>query len=98
MEFFGIGPLEIVLILVVALIAIGPGKLPQYARSLSRGINAFRKTVSDMTAEVTSGLEDEGAEEKQCPRQKGQEIDSTGRVIENEAGDNPDENREGIRR
>jgi len=90
MEFFGIGPLEIILILVVALIAIGPGKLPQFARNLSKGINAFRKTITDVTAEVTSGLEDEAIEGKQLSVQQNGEIEN------DETRDNPDRNRQGI--
>ena len=87
MEFFGMGPLEIVLILIVALIAIGPGKLPQFARNLSKGIRTFRKAALDLTAEVAKELKDEEIAEKQPSRQKEQEKDNTETVAENEAKD-----------
>jgi TatA/E family protein of Tat protein translocase len=66
MEFFGMGPLEILVILVVALIAFGPGKLPQLARNLGRGMTALRKVTSDLTEEISKEfqeLEKEGKEQ-----------------------------------
>ncbi|MBE0481434.1 MAG: twin-arginine translocase TatA/TatE family subunit [Dehalococcoidia bacterium] len=59
MDFLGMGAMEIVLILIVALIAFGPGKLPQMARNLGKGIRAFRKAAFDLTAEVTREFEEE---------------------------------------
>ena len=88
MEFFGMGPLEIVLILIVALIAIGPGKLPQFARNLNKVISTFRKAALDLTAEVTKELKDEEIAEKQPSRQKELGKDNTEKVAENEAKDN----------
>jgi sec-independent protein translocase protein TatA len=41
-----IGPLEIVMILVVALVVFGPKKLPEVGRSLGRGIREFRGSLS----------------------------------------------------
>ena len=40
---FGIGVPELILILVVGLVVFGPGKLPEVARSLGKGIREFRK-------------------------------------------------------
>ena len=45
---FGMGMPEILVILAVALIVIGPKKLPDLAKSLGRAINEFRKATSDL--------------------------------------------------
>ncbi len=45
---FGIGMPELVLILVIALIVLGPSKLPEIARTLGKGMNEFRKATDDL--------------------------------------------------
>jgi Tat protein translocase TatB subunit len=87
MELFGMGSLEVVLVLIVALMAVGPGKLPQFARNLNKGIRAVRKAASEATAELTKELEDEETEEKQPPGQKAKKNDST-KAAEHDPSDN----------
>lgn len=41
-----IGPLEIVVILIIALIVFGPKRLPELGRSLGKGIREFRGSLS----------------------------------------------------
>jgi sec-independent protein translocase protein TatA len=41
-----IGPLEIVLVLVIALIVLGPKKLPEAGRSIGKGIREFKDSLS----------------------------------------------------
>ena len=41
-----IGPLEIAIVLIIALIVFGPKRLPELGKSLGRGINEFREGVS----------------------------------------------------
>ncbi len=45
---FGIGMQELVLILVVALIILGPKKLPDVAKSLGKALNEFKRATSDI--------------------------------------------------
>ncbi len=45
---FGIGLPELLLILVVALVVIGPQKLPDLAKSLGRGLAEFRRATEDL--------------------------------------------------
>ncbi|MFZ7124838.1 MAG: twin-arginine translocase TatA/TatE family subunit [Desulfobacterales bacterium] len=45
---FGIGMPELFLILAIALIVIGPKKLPDVARSLGRAMNEFRKATREI--------------------------------------------------
>ena len=44
---FGIGITEIIVILIVALLVVGPKKLPELARTLGKGMAEFRKTADD---------------------------------------------------
>ena len=44
----GIGMQEIVIILIVALIIIGPKKLPDLARALGRAMGEFRRAADDL--------------------------------------------------
>jgi sec-independent protein translocase protein TatA len=41
-----IGPMEIILVLIVALIVFGPKKLPELGKSLGKGISEFKGTIS----------------------------------------------------
>jgi sec-independent protein translocase protein TatA len=47
-----IGPLELVIILVIALLVIGPGKLPDVASALGKSIREFRKAATDVQESV----------------------------------------------
>lgn len=41
-----IGPLEIVLVLIIALVVLGPKKLPDVGRSVGRGMREFKDAIS----------------------------------------------------
>ena len=51
-----IGPLELVIVLVIALIVLGPRRLPEVGRSLGRGMREFKGAL-------TSGGDDEDDED-----------------------------------
>jgi sec-independent protein translocase protein TatA len=42
----GIGPLELIVVLAIALIVLGPKRLPDAGRALGRGLREFRDSVS----------------------------------------------------
>jgi sec-independent protein translocase protein TatA len=42
---FNIGPLELIVVLIIALIVFGPKRLPELGRSLGRGIREFRGSI-----------------------------------------------------
>ncbi len=46
MGFINIGPLEIAVILIIALLVLGPAKLPDTARSIGKGMREFRQSLS----------------------------------------------------
>jgi Tat protein translocase TatB subunit len=45
---FGIGLPELIVILAIALIVVGPKKLPELAKALGRGIAEFRRATTDL--------------------------------------------------
>ncbi len=57
MGFLDMGTLEILLILVIALIIWGPGRVPEIARTLGRTLRALRKATYDLTATVAKELD-----------------------------------------
>jgi TatA/E family protein of Tat protein translocase len=56
---FGLGMQELLVILVIALIVVGPQKLPEVAKSLGRGLAEFKRT----TNEIASSMLTEGPAE-----------------------------------
>ena len=54
---FGIGMPELLLILAVALIVLGPKKLPEMARALGRGLAEFRRTTDEVKREVQAAAD-----------------------------------------
>lgn len=51
---FGIGLPELLVILVVALLVLGPKRLPEVARTLGKGLAEFRRATADITDELRS--------------------------------------------
>lgn len=63
---FSLGTTEILVILVVALLVIGPSKLPDVARTLGKGMAEFRRMSSDVkkTVDLETKLSDLDRQEK----------------------------------
>ena len=49
---FGVGPTELLVILVIALLVLGPKRLPELARSLGKAMGEFRRATSDIQTEL----------------------------------------------
>jgi Tat protein translocase TatB subunit len=70
---FGIGAPELLVILVVALIVLGPKRLPEVAKALGKGLAEFRRATSDLTDELRGAqnmIEREAREAERASRQR----------------------------
>lgn len=56
---FGIGSTELIVILIVALIVIGPAKLPEMAKSLGKALGEFRRVSTDVKRTIEMEVEQE---------------------------------------
>ncbi len=71
---FGIQPIHIIIILVVALLLFGPARLPELGRSLGKGLNEFRRGTSEMTQSFTEEVTKAGEGNNASPSQSAQSI------------------------
>ena len=56
---FGIGLPELILIMGIALIVVGPEKLPEMAKSIAKGVLELKKTASSLKESLDEELKDE---------------------------------------
>ncbi len=66
-----VGPLELAIVLVIALVIFGPKRLPELGKSLGRGMREFKDSISgdgrdddddDDPPEIENGVEDHDSE------------------------------------
>jgi len=75
-----IGPLEIVVVLIIALVVFGPKRLPELGRSLGKGIREFRGSLSgendddderpEQPAEIEAGKGEQATAPKETAAQE----------------------------
>ena len=82
---FGIGMPEMILILAIALIVIGPKKLPDLAKSLGKAMGEFKKATSDLkeSMQIDTELKDVKTAFTEINRKDNQEPP----VVADEAGE-----------
>ena len=67
MDFLGIGGWEVLLILVVAVIVLGPGRIAEVGRTMGKIVRTLKKASFDLSAQVSRELEEQ--EKKPPPPQ-----------------------------
>lgn len=65
MNILGMGPAELLLIFIIALIVLGPDKLPEIARTLGKAVRELRRMSMEVMAEFTKELRDMEAVSKE---------------------------------
>ena len=87
MELLGIGPAELLVILVLALLVVGPKRLPEMAAQLARFMRAFRRYSANVTREFNETMHDLEQEYDQMRGEwkvVGQGLDETARTVNQE--------------
>ena len=72
---FNVGGPEVLVILLVALIALGPAQLPEAARKVGKVMGEVRKVSSNFQREITSAFEAEEKKAKDKPVSSGGPVD-----------------------
>lgn len=62
---FGIGPWELILILVIALVIFGPGKLPEVGQALGKGLKEFKKASNSVKESIKEEVAAANVEEQE---------------------------------
>ena len=57
MNFLGMGPLELVVILALALVIFGPDKLPEIGQQVGRAVREIRRMSSEVTDEIQKSMD-----------------------------------------
>lgn len=78
---FGIGTPELLVILVLALVVVGPQRLPELGRTLGRALREFRKVQDDVRDMVQTGLGSELDEVRSEIRGAANELKKTTRDL-----------------
>ncbi len=90
---FGIGMPELIIILVIALIVIGPQKLPEIAKSLGKGLAEFKRAADDLRQNVNE--EARALEEKENLAKEAQAKEGAGNPEEHEGVKAHEEKKDG---
>lgn len=84
MEILGIGLPEMLVILVLALIVFGPGKLPEIASALGRAVSDFRRATRELTGDLQESLAEARSQVEEAVSETKNELQDTGQALEKE--------------
>jgi sec-independent protein translocase protein TatA len=80
-----IGPLEIIIVLIIALVVFGPKRLPELGRSMGKGIREFRGSVT--------GKHDDDDDDDEDLRLERSQADAKAQSVESVEGEVVSDNR-----
>jgi sec-independent protein translocase protein TatA len=64
MEIFGIGPLELMVIGLVAMLVFGPKKLPELGKTLGQASRSFKVAAQEFQREINREMDKESSPQK----------------------------------
>ena len=82
---FGIGIPELVIILIVALLVVGPSKLPELARSMGKALGEFRRLADDVKETIEQEMAKEPEKEEETQKQAQKEEEAQKAEVEQQA-------------
>ena len=100
MEFLGVGLPELLVILVITLIVVGPQRLPEMEAQLARAMREFRRYTSSLSRDVTEALEDiekEYSTVKEEWKEVGEAVRQVMKAIESEVSGAADDARSALK-
>jgi Tat protein translocase TatB subunit len=65
---FNIGPLELMVILLLALVVVGPSRLPEVGRSIGKGLRELRKVQDEVRDSINFNLDAEPSPPRPTPK------------------------------
>ena len=84
---FGIGTSEILIILLIALLVLGPNEIPKLAKTLGRGMREIERAKNELKDSINFELEEKEAREPKTP-----EKDEPPAEVKDSVNDNPTSN------
>jgi sec-independent protein translocase protein TatB len=82
MNFLNIGTGELLLVFVIALIVVGPRRLPEIVRNLGKIMNDLRKMSQELTTQITQELEAPAKELAEVKRELEAPIKELGEITQ----------------
>src|SRR5215207_1302982 len=58
MDFLGMGPLELIVVLILALVVLGPERLPEVAAQVGKLFRDLRRMTNELSSEFNAGMQD----------------------------------------
>jgi Tat protein translocase TatB subunit len=87
---FNVGPLELMVILMVALIVVGPKRLPEIGRQIGRAFTELRRVQDEVRDTIRFDLDDDGPEPP-IHRERSGELSTDGHPMRRLAAADPDD-------
>jgi sec-independent protein translocase protein TatB len=87
MNFFGVGAFELALVAVIAVIVLGPERIPGVAVQLARAVRYMRGYANDATADIRRELQELTKEYDEVRRELSDFRQSVGRDVTSVAGE-----------
>lgn len=81
MNFFGIGPLELVVVAVIAVVVLGPERIPEVAVQIARAVRYLRGYATSATSQMRTELAELTREYEQVRRELQEFRQSVGKDV-----------------